>query len=247
MKIGRAIVLIAILWTLLNVGRLVFSNLGLGINQQNFIYTILFVLFLVVIYKSSLVAEKGIDLSLSWRPNLAGSYLGGIFSLSLFSAVSVILLKFYTDQIGLNNARSVKNLYDIFNLVILWPVLEELFFRNYLVQNLFKRYGLAKTILIGAILFSLSHIGTGNGIFMQFFSGLFFCLIYLLENKKILVTIFLHILMNSSIIFLLTNSFFQSLILSISLPVIFTSLTGLALIYAYCIHLLLKATKTKSA
>lgn len=245
MKIGRAVLFVAILWTLLNVGRLIFSNFGLGINQQNFIYTILFILFLVVIYKSSFASERSIDLALSWKPKLAVYYLGGIFSLALFSAVSVVLLKLYTNQIGLSNVQSVINWYDIFNLVILWPVLEELFFRNYLVQNLFKKYNLRKTILIGAILFSLSHIGTGNGIFMQFFSGLFFCLVYLLENKRILVVIFLHMLMNSSITFLTTNSFFQNLILPISLPVTFTLLAGLAIIYAFCVYLLLKVTKAE--
>lgn len=245
MKIGRAVLFVAILWTLLNVGRLVFSNLGLGIDQQNFIYTILFFLFLVVIYKSRFMSEKSINLSLSWRSSLTGSYLGAILSISLFSAVSVILLKFYTNQIGLRSAQSVMNWYDLFNLVVLWPVLEELFFRNYLVQNLFKKYNLRKTILVGAILFSLSHIGTGNGIFMQFFSGLFFCLVYLLENKRILVVIFLHMLMNSSITFLTTNSFFQNLILPISLPVTFTFLAGLAIIYAFCIYLLLKVTKAE--
>ncbi|MEM6813278.1 MAG: type II CAAX endopeptidase family protein [Bacteroidota bacterium] len=214
MKVRNAFLFVIGLWVLLNVSRILFDRLSLEISVQNSILSFLFILYLVLVYKISWTPEIKIDLSINWGANSYILSVIGVLFFGVLSSIFSVLTKIFLDRPLPVVADYNQYFYDILFLVIIWPILEELFYRNFLVQNLFKVYSLRKTALLGAVFFSISHVGSGNGVFMQFFIGWFFSYIYLLGDKKILPIILLHMIMNLCILFLSTKPSFQEFLLT---------------------------------
>lgn len=92
-----------------------------------------------------------------------------------------------------NNNHS-PDVYLIFGALILGPVLEEIIFRNILLNSLLNCYSRNRAILISACLFALVH-GNPIQISQALIPGLFFGLVYS-KNKNIAYTIILHFFTN---------------------------------------------------
>ena len=92
------------------------------------------------------------------------------------------------------NNNYAPDIYLIFGALFLAPILEEIIFRNILLNTLLHRYSKNKSILISACLFSLIH-GNPVQIFYALISGIFLGLIYS-KNKNIAYTIILHFFIN---------------------------------------------------
>ena len=86
------------------------------------------------------------------------------------------------------------SLYLLIGSLILAPVLEEIIFRNILLNSLLNSYSRNKAIVISSLLFAIIHI-TPIQIAQTFVIGLFFGIIYS-KNKNIAYTILLHSLSN---------------------------------------------------
>lgn len=89
-----------------------------------------------------------------------------------------------------------KNLiYRAVGVIIIAPIIEELFFRKYLIIKLLKENSKIATLITSSICFSLIHFETPNNLIPSFLFGLASGLIFLKTNK-IGYSILLHFIVN---------------------------------------------------
>lgn len=89
--------------------------------------------------------------------------------------------------------------------IILFPICEELFFREYILNNLRKRYSFLFSLIFSSFLFSIMHFPytemyfdleySFNQTYIAFFGGLFLGFLYL-KSKSIGPPIIMHICWN---------------------------------------------------
>lgn len=96
--------------------------------------------------------------------------------------------------------------------LIIAPLVEELFFRKFLLQKLSERNNSIISLFVSSFCFSLIHLETPNNLIPAFISGLVFGIIYLKTNR-IEYTIAAHFIVN--VIILSSNS------VQISLDILF--------------------------
>ena len=101
----------------------------------------------------------------------------GLYLLSyLIPTVSNIL--FFNN---IQNDNSFENIsyVSFFAIIIIYPFLEELFFRKLIAKKIYDAKGLKPALFISAVIFSVSHIFTNYGLLGAFFGGLTLGFIYL--------------------------------------------------------------------
>jgi membrane protease YdiL (CAAX protease family) len=90
--------------------------------------------------------------------------------------------------------------------LIIAPVLEELFFRKFLLNKLLEKYSLVTSIIVSSLLFSLIHIETPKNLFPTLLFGILGGLIYI-KTRRIAYPILFHFLYNLFIQLLRISSF----------------------------------------
>lgn len=139
----------------------------------------------------------------------------------------------------ISNVFSGVNLYVYsFSVVILAPIVEELFFRKLLITRM-ERYGEGPAIIVSGLLFGIIHGNLNQG-FYAVLLGLLLGYVYI-RTRKIIVTIGLHMIINlfGGVLFpLLVNS---GSLLWISL----TGLTALGFAVAGLVMFILRVKKIK--
>lgn len=88
-----------------------------------------------------------------------------------------------------------------FNLLLLlvifvFPIIEELYYRNLICDVLIKKYSFVKTILLSTLIFTVAHIFADTGLLTVFFSGAVFTWIYL-KTKNLTLLIVMHLFNNA--------------------------------------------------
>lgn len=92
-----------------------------------------------------------------------------------------------------------RSLYDYFSIMLISPVIEELFFRKFLLDKLLEKNTVRTALLISSLCFSIIHLETINNIIPTFISGIILGFIYL-KTKKLGYSIVLHFLFNLIVI-----------------------------------------------
>ncbi|WP_282032688.1 CPBP family glutamic-type intramembrane protease [Winogradskyella eximia] len=85
--------------------------------------------------------------------------------------------------------------YQSFSMLIIAPILEELFFRKFLLKKLMIKNGQKVGIIISSFCFAIIHIETPYNLIPTFIFGIISSLIFI-KTKKIGYSIFLHFLVN---------------------------------------------------
>ncbi len=85
--------------------------------------------------------------------------------------------------------------FNIIKVLILYPILEEVIFRKYLLLSLTKIKSELSSILILSLGFTAIHFMTNSSLLYVFLLSVFFSWVYL-KTKNIYLTIFLHVLNN---------------------------------------------------
>ncbi|MFS4468853.1 lysostaphin resistance A-like protein [Maribacter sp. 2210JD10-5] len=86
-------------------------------------------------------------------------------------------------------------LYDAMGAVLLAPVFEELFFRQFLLRKLLEKYKPILAIATSSFCFALIHVDNPRNLIPSFFFGIICSLLYL-KTRKIRYAIFFHITSN---------------------------------------------------
>lgn len=92
------------------------------------------------------------------------------------------------------------------SILIVSPILEELFFRKFLISKLLEKNNLVISIILSSLLFSLIHIESFNNLLPTFIFGVISGLIFI-KTKRIIYTIILHFLYNLIIQLLRVSDF----------------------------------------
>lgn len=100
-----------------------------------------------------------------------------------------------------NHQISVSYLLTSFVPLILSPVLEELFFRKYLLSELLKRNSIKISLIVSSVCFSLMHLPNFVNLIPTFLLGLISGYIFI-RTKNISMSIFLHFISNLIVILL---------------------------------------------
>lgn len=94
----------------------------------------------------------------------------------------------------------------VLGLIIIAPVIEELFFRRFLFAKLLEKYNFWISIIVSSWLFSAIHLPHYNNVLPTFALGLLSGFIYY-KTKKIIYSILLHFLLNGSFLYLAYSEF----------------------------------------
>jgi membrane protease YdiL (CAAX protease family) len=85
--------------------------------------------------------------------------------------------------------------YGSISILIIAPILEELFFRKFLLEKLMKKNSQKTGIVISSLCFAFIHIETPFNLIPTFIFGIISCLIYI-KTRNIGYSILLHFLIN---------------------------------------------------
>ena len=125
------------------------------IKASNLINSIVTLIFLVIISKSI----KQVDL-LKFNKTEPKYYLVALFlGIGFVFFQSILNIIYYQDLI-FDFAFTVKRLtsLSVISSIILVPIIEELFFRNYILRGLMEKYKPSIAIIISSLLFAFIHI-----------------------------------------------------------------------------------------
>ena len=132
-----------------------------------------------------------------------------------------------------NYATSNNNIALIYNLIstlLVAPIIEELFYRKFLLDKLSKKNKPILAIVVSSICFSIMHIETPNNLIPTFISGITLRIIYL-KTKKIGYCIMLHFIVN--LIIITTNNIgttYDNWLIGYNFNIIYWLLFGIGII-----------------
>jgi membrane protease YdiL (CAAX protease family) len=99
------------------------------------------------------------------------------------------------------NTYNFFNLYGIVRVLILVPILEEVFYRRIILSSLLEKHGVIFAILVSSSMFSVGHLDFNNSfIFLGF--GILLGIIYW-KTRNVYYSIILHIFINFLTFFLI--------------------------------------------
>lgn len=130
-----------------------------------------------------------------------------------FLCMSLIFLN--NDVVTYNNL----NKFEIIKALLIYPILEELIFRKYLLISLLKTKSGIRSIFVLSLGFTLVHCMTNSSLLYVFLLSMFFSWIYL-RTRNIYLVIFLHISNNFLSITNLINYLSKSISLILLLSVL---------------------------
>ncbi|MEK6153377.1 type II CAAX endopeptidase family protein [Flavobacteriaceae bacterium 3-367] len=90
---------------------------------------------------------------------------------------------------------SLTLVYESISILVLPPILEELFFRKYLISRLSQKYSLSIAILISSICFMLIHLPHYSNLIPTLILGVVCALVYI-HTRNIISSIILHFFYN---------------------------------------------------
>jgi len=93
------------------------------------------------------------------------------------------------------NFEPNKFTFNLFAIVVLLPIAEELFFRGYIQNGLQKNYKPLVSIGTSSLLFTLLHLPNIHHTYLVFFGGLISAILYF-KSKSITPSIIFHIIWN---------------------------------------------------
>ncbi|UPQ80467.1 CPBP family intramembrane metalloprotease [Flavobacterium azooxidireducens] len=167
-------------------------SVSFSVDYENkLLYPLLFLLLVFFIeFKKDIFNEEKINLD---KQFLLDFFLSIFFSLSVY--IFLYSIGVFFNYESYERVALDFSILNIITVVILYPVFEELFFRK-LYFSTYKSTKFIGLILLNGFVFSISHIFSDTPLLNAFIFGCCFFLIYL-KNKKIIFSVFSHILINS--------------------------------------------------
>ena len=108
----------------------------------------------------------------------------------------LIILDYFQDSVSNDNSIiSNHSIFNIISTIIVAPIVEELFYRRFLLDKLSQKNSEIIALIVSSLCFSIIHIETPNNLIPTFISGIIYGLIYL-KTRKIGYTIISHFVFN---------------------------------------------------
>lgn len=104
-----------------------------------------------------------------------------------------------TNDNFVSSNNNIALIYNLISTLLIAPIVEELFYRKFLLDKLLEMNKPVLAIIISSICFSIIHIETPNNLIPTFISGIILGIIYL-KTKKIGYCIILHFIVNLIIV-----------------------------------------------
>lgn len=188
---------LTVVWSFLNY----FNNKSQFINDykliisSTLILTNVIILFILLKKTDSLIPKKT-----SFKYYVIAIILGFLFVLSqkwlnyiydFFANTNLSPLTTYNFAIR-------KFTYNSFASIIILPIAEEFFFRNYIQKGLQEKYKPFISIIVSSILFALAHLPNIHFTFLVVFGGIISAILY--HNSKSIIPSFIyHVVWNLTI------------------------------------------------
>ncbi|NDV17761.1 CPBP family intramembrane metalloprotease [Muricauda sp. TY007] len=120
----------------------------------------------------------------------------GVFGLFLVNyAITNLFWKWYSPEIIESYRPIYMSVGSIIYVILVSPIIEELFFRKLLAKGLYSNYGLKKSVIATALFFSIAHLGGDSGLLPVFLGGVFLTYFFL-TYSDILAVIVVHSIYN---------------------------------------------------
>ena len=128
-------------------------------------------------------------------------------------------------------------------LVVIWVIIEEIYYRRILSQEIFNKKGFPKALWISSLIFSIGHWFSDTGLLYAFIGGIILGYIYL-KTKSIWLSIFAHMYFNLMTFFITPEIIKYSTEINTRLKMIGMILIGLFFI-GIMVFLIKKSTKNQ--
>ncbi|TQI71125.1 membrane protease YdiL (CAAX protease family) [Gramella sp. Hel_I_59] len=129
--------------------------------------------------------------------------------------------------------NSIDLVYQFAAILIVSPILEELFFRKFLLSKLLIKYNISISVIISSLCFSLIHIETPNNLIPSLIFGILSSIIFL-NTGKIIYSIVFHALRNSFYFIILLNAeIYDSWIYGFNFNYVYWSLVLIGLVLVF--------------
>ncbi|WP_026674815.1 CPBP family intramembrane glutamic endopeptidase [Alkalihalobacterium bogoriense] len=174
-------------------------------NDMNNLFNITIHILLIILIIRSLkkhhISIKSVIGSLSIQKHPWLQLISMKIFLFIFSTLSIVAIlyviglvdsTFYRDILLEENSEIIDINRMIVTLVIgitLVPIMEELFFRGFLLNKWGERIGVTKAVMLSSLVFGILHFD--SGFIGSFVSGIFYSFVYI-KSKTLLVPIILH-------------------------------------------------------
>ncbi len=168
-------------------------------NEKEYIFSVLVILIIYLIYK---MKNNNIYIK---NCLLTKKFFFILLSLYLLRMLTWIVMAEITSTAYISSiANKEEIIVSLVTICILFPIIEELIFRDFLLKKLSKLKDEKTALILSSILFAFFHL---DSIFFIYYlwGGLFYGYFYL-KSKNIFLTIILHSLTNLGSMF---NSFYQ--------------------------------------
>lgn len=104
-----------------------------------------------------------------------------------------------TNDNFVSSNNNIALIYSLISTLLIAPIVEELFYRKFLLDKLLRKNKPILAIIVSSICFSIMHIETPNNLIPTFISGIILGIIYL-KTKRIGYCIILHFIVNLIIV-----------------------------------------------
>lgn len=182
----KEIIIVYLLQVLLIV---LFSLFSRNINQLYYVMVVFYIVLIIYFVKNNKYNDKSICFD-------------NVFVCLYFVLSLAIIINMLFFLVGFQNSNviSINLLLLIFSSGIIGPIVEELLFRNILLNRLLLRYSSLVAIVLSSFIFGLFH-GSINGFIYAFIIGLCLSFIYY-KYRNIKLCILCHMVSNIFILFL---------------------------------------------
>ncbi|WP_366878516.1 CPBP family intramembrane glutamic endopeptidase [uncultured Christiangramia sp.] len=118
-------------------------------------------------------------------------------------------------------------------MLIVSPILEELFFRKFLLSKLLNKHNISISVLISSLCFSIIHIETPYNLIPSLIFGILSSMIFV-RTGKIIYSIVFHALRNSIYFVILFNAeIYDSWIYGLNFNFVYWSLVLIGLVLVF--------------
>jgi len=187
----------------------------------NFYDPLLNLLFFPLMFMVAIIMAYDFEFPLSFQKlKMRFEFESKLFSYQIISLL--IVWSTYLSLTLLLNSNNLDSSSDtvaldsqVFIVLILAPIFEELLFRGIILKQLTENYSVKKSVIVSSLFFGLTHLFSSTPLVALV--GLFFGYVYVFSNRNLLLVIMLHSLSNTvSVIFLNSSSMLKVYLLGLN-------------------------------
>lgn len=167
------------------------------------------IFYLIVI---SLANRKLLNISFDLKKRMLTPIFLGIITIYIFNTVVSTIISYNINSTSTNYLFEYNLSFFVLGIIIM-PILEEVFFRSFLLRTFLNKMKLWPAILISSAIFATAHFTYESGLIYVFITGCFISWCFTMSKNKVIYCILAHSIYN--LLFFLASPHLVNLIIKL--------------------------------